>query len=79
MYGLRKIIQIDGFIPGKRTVVELDGHSIINGTNGAGKSSTLKLLSFFYGSDPESTLLQRISPEILCSILSAKAYKSLNF
>lgn len=52
MYGLRKIIQIDGFIPGKRTVVELDGHSIINGTNGAGKSSTLKLLSFFYGSDP---------------------------
>ena len=52
MYGLRKIIQIDGFIPGKRTVVELDDHSIINGTNGAGKSSTLKLLSFFYGSDP---------------------------
>ena len=52
MYGLRKIIQIDGFIPGKRTVVELDGHSIINGTNGAGKSSTLKLLSFFYGNDP---------------------------
>ena len=52
MYGLRKIIQIDGFISGKRTVVELDGHSILNGTNGAGKSSTLKLLSFFYGSDP---------------------------
>ncbi|MEN8177786.1 MAG: ATP-binding protein [Pseudomonadota bacterium] len=52
MYGLRRIIQIDGFIPGIRTVVELDGHSIINGTNGAGKSSTLKLLSFFYGSDP---------------------------
>ncbi len=52
MYGLRKIIQIDGFIPEKRTVVELDGHSIINGTNGAGKSSTLNLLSFFYGSDP---------------------------
>lgn len=52
MYGLRKIIQIDGFIAGKRTVIELDGHSILNGTNGAGKSSTLKLLSFFYGSDP---------------------------
>ncbi|MDX2503910.1 MAG: ATP-binding protein [Gammaproteobacteria bacterium] len=52
MYGLNRIIQIDGFIPGIRTVVEVDGHSIINGTNGAGKSSTLKLLSFFYGSDP---------------------------
>ncbi len=52
MYGLRRIIQIDGFIPNVRTVVELDGHSIINGTNVAGKSSTLKLLSFFYGSDP---------------------------
>lgn len=52
MYGLHRIIQIDGFIPGIRTVVEVDGHSIINGTNGAGKSSTLKLLSFFYGSDP---------------------------
>ena len=52
MYGLHRIIQIDGFIPGIRTVIELDGHSIINGTNGAGKSSTLKLLSFFYGGDP---------------------------
>lgn len=52
MYGLRRIIQIDGFIPNKRTMVELEGHSIINGTNGAGKSSTLKLLSFFYGGDP---------------------------
>lgn len=52
MYGLRRIIQIDGFIPGIRTVIELDGHSIVNGTNGAGKSSTLKLLSFFYGGDP---------------------------
>lgn len=52
MYGLRRIIQVDGFIPKIRTVVDLDGHSIINGTNGAGKSSTLKLLSFFYGSDP---------------------------
>lgn len=52
MYGLRRIIQIDGFIPDIRTVVELDGHSIISGANGAGKSSTLKLLSFFYGSDP---------------------------
>lgn len=52
MYGLCRIIQIDSFIPNIRTVVDLDGHSIINGTNGAGKSSTLKLLSFFYGSDP---------------------------
>ena len=52
MYGLHRIIQIDGFIPSIRTVVELDGHSIINGTNGAGKSATLKLLSFFYGNDP---------------------------
>lgn len=52
LYGLRRIIQIDGFIAARQTVVELDGHSIINGTNGAGKSSTLKLLAFFYGSDP---------------------------
>lgn len=60
MYGLRRIIQIDGFIPGVRTVIEVDGHSIINGTNGAGKSSTLKLLSFFYGGD--STQLDGLEP-----------------
>ena len=52
VYGLHRIIQIDGFISAMRTVVEVEGHSIINGTNGAGKSSTLKLLSFFYGGDP---------------------------
>lgn len=52
MYGLKRIIQIDGFIANKRTVVEVDGHSILDGTNGAGKSTTLRLIAFFYGSDP---------------------------
>jgi ABC-type molybdenum transport system ATPase subunit/photorepair protein PhrA len=52
MYGLRKIIQIDGFIKNLRTPIDVDGHSMVSGTNGAGKSSTLKLLSFFYGGPP---------------------------
>ena len=52
MYGLRRIIQIDGFVPGVRTVINVDGHSIITGTNGAGKTSTLKLIPFFYGIEP---------------------------
>ena len=51
-YGLKRIIQIDGFIPGIRKPVFVDDHAILNGTNGAGKSSTLKLLALFYGSDP---------------------------
>lgn len=54
MFGLTRIIQIDGFIQGKRTVIELDDHSIVNGTNGAGKTSTLKLLAVFYGADPNT-------------------------
>ena len=52
MYGLRKIIQIDGVVSGKRTVIELDGHSIPKGTNSAGKHSMLKLLSFFEADNP---------------------------
>lgn len=51
MYGLRRIIQIDSFIRGVRTVVDVDEHAIINGTNGAGKSSVLRLIPFFYGRD----------------------------
>lgn len=52
MYGLHRIIQIDGFVKGKRTVINVDKHAMLNGTNGAGKTATLKLLSFFYGGNP---------------------------
>jgi len=52
MHGLKRIILIDSFIPGIRMSVDVDGHAIINGTNGAGKTSTLKLIALFYGSKP---------------------------
>ncbi len=51
--GLRRIIQINGFVKNKETVLNLDGHSFINGTNGAGKTSTLNLIPFFYGATPQ--------------------------
>jgi hypothetical protein len=49
--GLKRIILIDSFIAGKRMPLMVDGHATINGQNGSGKSSLLKLLQIFYGAE----------------------------
>ncbi len=52
MHGLMRVVLIDSFITGKRVFVDTDGHTTINGRNGSGKTSFLKLLSIFYGAEP---------------------------
>lgn len=52
MLGLKRILLIDSFIAGKRLPLMVDGHATVNGRNGSGKSSLLKLLRIFYGEEP---------------------------
>ncbi|MES9900569.1 MAG: ATP-binding protein [Sedimenticola sp.] len=52
MHGLMRVVLIDSFITGKRVFVDTDGHTTVNGRNGSGKTSFLKLLSIFYGAEP---------------------------
>ncbi|MCU7837035.1 MAG: ATP-binding protein [gamma proteobacterium symbiont of Taylorina sp.] len=51
-YGLQRIILIDSFIPHISTYIDVDKHACMNGTNGGGKTTSLKLIPFFYGAEP---------------------------
>ncbi|MFT4924612.1 MAG: hypothetical protein ACI8WB_000695 [Phenylobacterium sp.] len=51
-YGLQKIIILDSFLPGKRILMDVDGHTNLNGTNASGKTTTLRLVRLFYGESP---------------------------
>jgi hypothetical protein len=57
--GLKRLILINTHIKGKTAEIRLDGHANLSGANGAGKTSLLKLIAFFYGSEP-SKLCPRI-------------------
>ena len=45
IYQLKKIILIDSFWAGKTVLLNLDGHINLSGTNGAGKTTFLRLSS----------------------------------
>lgn len=51
-YSLLRIIIIDSFWPGQVNQLELSGHTQLEGTNGAGKTSLMRLLPLFYGMRP---------------------------
>jgi hypothetical protein len=51
-YGLQKVIILDSFLPGKRVLMDVDGHTNLNGTNASGKTTTLRLIRLFYGESP---------------------------
>ena len=57
--GLKRLILINTHIRGKTAEIRLDGHANLSGANGAGKTSILKLIAFFYGSEP-SKLCPRV-------------------
>ncbi|QPK63931.1 ATP-binding protein [Methylomonas sp. LL1] len=53
-YSLRKIILIDSFWPNKTVLLKLDGHTNLSGTNGAGKTTFLRLMQLFWGERPSN-------------------------
>ena len=53
-YQLKKIILIDSFWAGKTVLLNLDGHINLSGTNGAGKTTFLRLIQLFWGERPSN-------------------------
>ncbi|WAR44166.1 ATP-binding protein [Methylomonas rapida] len=53
-YQLKKIILLDSFWPGKTVLLKLDGHTNLSGTNGAGKTTFLRLMQLFWGERPSN-------------------------
>jgi len=53
-YQLQKIILIDSFWSGKTVLLKLDGHTNLSGTNGAGKTTFLRLMQLFWGERPSN-------------------------
>lgn len=51
-YSLLRIIIIDSFWPKQVNELDLTGHTQLEGTNGAGKTSLMRLLPLFYGMRP---------------------------
>lgn len=51
-YSLLRIIIIDSFWKGQVNELDLAGHTQLEGTNGAGKTSLMRLLPLFYGMRP---------------------------
>jgi len=51
-YSLLRIIIIDSFWQGQVNELDLTGHTQLEGTNGAGKTSLMRLLPLFYGMRP---------------------------
>ncbi len=54
IYQLKKIILIDSFWIGKTVLLNLDGHINLSGTNGAGKTTFLRLIQLFWGERPSN-------------------------
>lgn len=52
IYSLVRIIIIDSFWKGQVNELDLTGHTQLEGTNGAGKTSLMRLLPLFYGMRP---------------------------
>ena len=50
--GLRRIVLIDSFIAKKSLCLNVDSNANLSGTNGAGKTTCLRLIPFFYGVEP---------------------------
>lgn len=59
--GLSRIILIDSYMPGRATEVVVSGHTSINGRNGAGKTSLLRLVPIFYGEQPRNLVTKTAS------------------
>lgn len=52
LFSLNRLILIDSYRKGAKVEILLDGHTSLNGTNAAGKTSLLRLIPLFYGESP---------------------------
>lgn len=51
-FSLNRLILIDSYRKGAKVEIRLSGHTSLNGANGAGKTSLLRLIPLFYGESP---------------------------
>lgn len=51
-FSLDRLILIDSYRKGAKVEIRLGGHTSLNGANGAGKTSLLRLIPLFYGESP---------------------------
>ncbi len=58
MYALSQLIFIDSYSPGKRAAVCLNGNTNLNGGNGVGKTTMLRVLPLFFGAAPGQIVRQ---------------------
>lgn len=56
MYGLTRIVLFNSFIPNRLCQADCEGNTNFSGDNGAGKSSMLQLIPFFWGAEPFNLL-----------------------
>jgi hypothetical protein len=52
MYPLNRLILIDPYKLGELVKIRLDGHTNLNGVNGVGKTTLLRLVPLFFGERP---------------------------
>lgn len=52
MSRLIKMVLIDSYVKGKITEIRMDGNTNVNGGNGYGKTTLLRILPVFYGASP---------------------------
>jgi ABC-type transporter Mla subunit MlaD len=53
-YQLTSIVLIDSFWAGQTVLLNVDGHTSLSGTNGAGKTTFLRLMQLFWGERPSN-------------------------
>ncbi|PWQ99531.1 ATP-binding protein [Leucothrix arctica] len=58
MFRLTKLVFIDSYSTGKRAIVNLQGNTNLNGDNGFGKTTMLRVLPLFFGAAPGQLVRQ---------------------
>ncbi|KAB2823628.1 ATP-binding protein [Aliivibrio finisterrensis] len=77
--GLQKIYLHHSYFKGRFTEVECVGHTNNMGTNGAGKSTMLSLIPFFYGKEPSSLVNRAGEKKAFADFLLPSARSMLIF
>lgn len=55
-FQLLRVIVIDSYCEGRKVEIQLDGHAALNGANGVGKTTMLRLIPIFFGERPQRVI-----------------------